>query len=50
MSRLNEYQVIGRRLPTESVPQPKLFRMRILLQIPLLLNQDTGISCKIAQG
>lgn len=29
MSRLNEYQVIGRRLPTEAVPQPKLFRMRI---------------------
>ncbi|CDO95724.1 unnamed protein product [Kluyveromyces dobzhanskii CBS 2104] len=24
-----EYQVIGRRLPTESVPEPKLFRMRI---------------------
>lgn len=29
MSRLNEYQVIGRRLPTEAVPEPKLFRMRI---------------------
>ena len=29
MSRLNEYQVIGRNLPTESVPEPKLFRMRI---------------------
>lgn len=29
MSRLTEYQVIGRRLPTESVPEPKLFRMRI---------------------
>ncbi|KAI5955136.1 RPL20B [Candida jiufengensis] len=29
MSRLNEYQVIGRRLPTESAPEPKLFRMRI---------------------
>ncbi|CUM63700.1 uncharacterized protein PRCAT00001284001 [Priceomyces carsonii] len=29
MSRLNEYQVIGRRLPTESVPEPKLYRMRI---------------------
>lgn len=26
---LKEYQVIGRRLPTESVPQPKLFRMRV---------------------
>ncbi|ODV58549.1 60S ribosomal protein eL20 [Ascoidea rubescens DSM 1968] len=29
MSRLTEYQVIGRRLPTESVPEPKLYRMRI---------------------
>lgn len=29
VSRLHEYQVIGRRLPTESVPEPKLFRMRI---------------------
>ncbi|KAF8004996.1 hypothetical protein OXX80_004753 [Metschnikowia pulcherrima] len=29
MSRLNEYQIIGRRLPTENVPEPKLFRMRI---------------------
>lgn len=29
MSRLNEYQIIGRRLPTETVPEPKLFRMRI---------------------
>ncbi|QWW24703.1 hypothetical protein CA7LBN_003560 [Candidozyma auris] len=29
MSRLNEYQIIGRRLPTEAVPEPKLFRMRI---------------------
>ena len=29
MSRLNEYQVIGRRLPTDAVPEPKLFRMRI---------------------
>ena len=48
MSRLNEYQVIGRNLPTESVPEPKLFRMRILLQTPLLPNQDIGISCKIA--
>ncbi|SCU84977.1 LAMI_0C09648g1_1 [Lachancea mirantina] len=32
MARLNEYQVIGRRLPTESVPEPKLFRMRIFAQ------------------
>ncbi|CCH43399.1 60S ribosomal protein L18a [Wickerhamomyces ciferrii] len=29
VARLNEYQVIGRRLPTESVPEPKLYRMRI---------------------
>lgn len=29
MSRLNEYQVIGRRLPTEKETEPKLFRMRI---------------------
>lgn len=29
MPRLNEYQIIGRRLPTENVPEPKLFRMRI---------------------
>lgn len=28
-NRLREYQVIGRRLPTESVPEPKLYRMRI---------------------
>ena len=26
---MKEYQVIGRRLPTENVPEPKLFRMRI---------------------
>ena len=26
---MKEYQVIGRSLPTESVPEPKLFRMRI---------------------
>ena len=29
MGRLNEYQVIGRRLPTEKEPTPKLFRMRL---------------------
>ncbi|KAI8589249.1 60S ribosomal protein L20 [Geranomyces variabilis] len=29
MSRLNEYQVIGRRSPTEKEPVPKLFRMRL---------------------
>lgn len=27
--RLNEYQVIGRLLPTEANPTPKLYRMRI---------------------
>lgn len=29
MSRLHEYQVIGRKLPTEHDPVPKLYRMRI---------------------
>ncbi|KAM5442821.1 60S ribosomal protein L20B [Microsporum ferrugineum] len=29
MGRLNEYQVIGRHLPTEAQPTPKLYRMRI---------------------
>ncbi|KAI9092664.1 ribosomal L18ae/LX protein domain-containing protein [Phlyctochytrium arcticum] len=29
MGRLHEYQVIGRRSPTESEPTPKLFRMRL---------------------
>ncbi|KAH3678504.1 hypothetical protein WICMUC_001521 [Wickerhamomyces mucosus] len=29
MANFKEYQVIGRRLPTESVPEPKLYRMRI---------------------
>ncbi|KAK5109919.1 60S ribosomal protein L20A [Meristemomyces frigidus] len=29
MGRLQEYQVIGRHLPTESQPTPKLYRMRI---------------------
>ncbi|KAM5432593.1 60S ribosomal protein L20B [Microsporum canis] len=29
MGRLNEYQVIGRHLPTETQPTPKLYRMRI---------------------
>ena len=32
MSRLNEYQVIGRRLPTDSAPEPLLYRMRIFAQ------------------
>ncbi|KAF2476023.1 60S ribosomal protein L20 [Lindgomyces ingoldianus] len=29
MGRLQEYQVIGRHLPTEANPTPKLYRMRI---------------------
>ncbi|EHY58672.1 60S ribosomal protein L20B [Exophiala dermatitidis] len=29
MGRLQEYQVIGRHLPTDSNPTPKLYRMRI---------------------
>lgn len=29
MAYMKEYQVIGRRLPTANVPEPKLFRMRI---------------------
>ena len=29
IGRLNEYQVIGRHLPTETQPTPKLYRMRI---------------------
>ncbi|KAJ5245982.1 hypothetical protein N7468_000965 [Penicillium chermesinum] len=29
IGRLNEYQVIGRLLPTEANPTPKLYRMRI---------------------
>lgn len=29
MSRFTEYQVIGRHLPTEAEPTPKLYRMRV---------------------
>ncbi|CED85540.1 60s ribosomal protein l20 [Phaffia rhodozyma] len=29
MGRFTEYQVLGRKLPTEAEPSPKLFRMRI---------------------
>ena len=36
MSRLNEYQVIGRRLPTDSAPEPKLYRMRIFAPNPVV--------------
>lgn len=28
-ARLQEYQVVGRHLPTDSQPTPKLYRMRI---------------------
>jgi large subunit ribosomal protein L18Ae len=29
MARLQEYQVVGRKLPTEKEPEPKLYRMRL---------------------
>ncbi|KAJ3324449.1 60S ribosomal protein L20 [Boothiomyces sp. JEL0866] len=29
MGRLNEYQVVGRKFPTDKEPTPKLFRMRL---------------------
>ncbi|KAK9712201.1 60S ribosomal protein L20B, partial [Basidiobolus ranarum] len=29
MGRLHEYQIIGRKLPSEKEPVPRLFRMRI---------------------
>lgn len=29
VGRLNEYQVIGRHLPTEATPNPRMYRMRI---------------------
>lgn len=29
MGRFSEYQVIGRKLPSDKEPQPKLYRMRI---------------------
>ncbi|KAJ1914084.1 60S ribosomal protein L20B [Mycoemilia scoparia] len=29
MSRLHEYQIVGRKLPSDKEPQPKLYRMRI---------------------
>jgi len=29
MARLNEYQVVGSKLPTDNEPTPKLFRMRL---------------------
>jgi large subunit ribosomal protein L18Ae len=29
MARFNEYSILGRNLPTEAEPTPKLYRMRI---------------------
>lgn len=29
MGALREYQIVGRKLPSEKEPQPKLYRMRI---------------------
>ncbi|ORY89903.1 60S ribosomal protein L18ae [Syncephalastrum racemosum] len=29
MARFHEYQVVGRKLPSEQEPQPKLYRMRV---------------------
>ena len=34
MPRLQEYQIIGRKLPTEGEPVPKLYRMRIFAPNP----------------
>lgn len=34
--RLQEYQVIGRHLPTETQPTPKLYRMRIFAKNPVV--------------
>ncbi|EYE94501.1 60S ribosomal protein eL20 [Aspergillus ruber CBS 135680] len=36
MRRLTEYQVIGRHLPTEANPTPKLYRMRIFAPNPVV--------------
>ncbi|PLB41859.1 60S ribosomal protein eL20 [Aspergillus candidus] len=36
MGRLTEYQVIGRHLPTEANPTPKLYRMRIFAPNPVV--------------
>merc|ERR1712187_885984 len=36
MVRLTEYQVIGRHLPTEANPTPKLYRMRIFAPNPVV--------------
>ncbi len=29
LSQLNEYKIIGRHIPSEKLPQPPLYRMRI---------------------
>ena len=36
IGRLTEYQVIGRHLPTEANPTPKLYRMRIFAPNPVV--------------
>lgn len=36
LGRLTEYQVIGRHLPTEANPTPKLYRMRIFAPNPVV--------------
>ena len=36
IGRLTEYQVIGRHLPTETNPTPKLYRMRIFATNPVV--------------
>ncbi|KAK1764846.1 60S ribosomal protein L20 [Phialemonium atrogriseum] len=36
MGRLHEYQVIGRHLPTEATPTPRLYRMRIFAPNPVV--------------
>ena len=36
VGRLTEYQVIGRHLPTEANPTPKLYRMRIFAPNPVV--------------
>jgi large subunit ribosomal protein L18Ae len=36
MGRLQEYQLIGRKLPSASDPEPKLYRMRIFAPSPVI--------------
>ncbi|OBZ78349.1 hypothetical protein A0H81_02466 [Grifola frondosa] len=39
-----EYQVVGRHLPTESDPTPKIYRMRIFAPMRLLRSHGSGTS------